>query len=583
MKTTDYLALYVSETNDILQGLEESIMNLENGGDRVASIEEMFRNAHNLKGMSGAMGYEFLVEASHALENILDGCKRGVLEVAEAELDLLLRVVDLLGTLVRWTIDGKNDGGGEELLGELLVLMSPMSNRIANQESRFKHETDSVSDDPESPVVVVDYQSDSGITDSAASVKDSENDSSRQPDGNNIGIKSTRVDLERLDCLMDLVGELIIGRIRLSSLARETGSRALSEELASFEKLVSEIQKEVMEARLVPAGQVFHRFKRVARDAGRELGKKVDFIIKGSEIGLDRTVLESMADPLMHLVRNAIDHGVESSAERRDAGKPETASVVLSARRERNQVIIEVSDDGRGIDFEKIKKARNVTGTQESAETRLSEKELCGILTEAGFSTREEVSRYSGRGIGMNVVGKMIDSLGGSLHIDSKSGEGTVISMYLPINLSIIKALLFYAGTDVHALPLEYVRETARVERGSFKTVRGKEVYETAAGPIPVIRPGDIFQAKLEDDEARYLKVIIVNTGGKEACLVVNRILGQQDVVIKSLPSMVRGVNGISGATILGSGKIAFIWDPKVLFYGRSTYESNKEAVVLEN
>ncbi|MBU8922316.1 MAG: chemotaxis protein CheA [Bacteroidales bacterium] len=581
METTDYLALYVSETNEILQGLEESIMDLENGGDHEASIEEMFRNAHNLKGMSGAMGYEFLVEASHALESILDGCKRGVLKVEDSELDLLLRVVDLLGALVRWTIDGKGDGRGEELLGELLVLMSPMSKRIVNQENKLTHETGLASDNPGSSVVAPLHQSDSEIKEAGAS--DSENDSSRQTGDYNRGITSTRVDLERLDCLMDLVGELIIGRIRLSSLARETGSRALSDELGSFGRLISEIQKEVMEARLVPAGQVFHRFKRLARDAGRELGKKVDFTIKGSEIGLDRTILESMADPLMHLVRNAIDHGVESPAERKAAGKPEIASVVLSARRERNQVIIAVSDDGRGIDLEKINKARNVAGTRESAGTKLSEEELCRILTEAGFSTRDEVSRYSGRGIGMNVVGKMIDSLGGTLHIDSKAGEGTEVSMFLPINLSIIKALLFCVGTDVHALPLEYVKETARVERGSFNTVRGMEVYETLAGPIPVIHPGDIFQANLEDNEARYLKVIIVSIGGKEACLVVNRVLGQQDVVIKSLPTMVRGASGISGATILGSGKIAFIWDPKVLFYGRSTYESNKEAVVLEN
>ncbi|MCK4537261.1 MAG: chemotaxis protein CheA [Candidatus Krumholzibacteria bacterium] len=583
MKTADYLDLYVSETNGILQGLEESILNMENGGDRDASIEEMFRNAHNLKGMSGAMGYEFLVEASHALESILDGCKRGLLEVAEAELDLLLRVVDQLGALVRWTIGGKDDGGGEELLGELLVLMSPMSIRVAEEDGSLVRETDQTPDNPELPVVAPGHQYDSKITDSAATGKDSENDFPRQPDGYSNGIKSTRVDLERLDCLMDLVGELIIGRIRLSSLARETGSKALSDELASFERLISEVQKEVMEARLVPAGQVFHRFKRLARDAGRELGKKVDFTLKGSEIGLDRTVLESMTDPLMHLVRNAIDHGVESPAERRAAGKSETASVVLSARRERNQVIIEVSDDGRGIDFERIKKARNAAGARESAGTNLSEEELCGILTKAGFSTRDEVGRYSGRGIGMNVVGKMIDSLGGTLHIDSKSGKGTTISMNLPINLSIIKALLFYVGTEVHALPLEYVKETARIERGSFNTVRGREVYETLVGPIPVVRPGDIFQAKLDADENRYLKVIIVNIGGKKACLVVDRILGQQDVVIKSLPTMVRGASGISGATILGSGKIAFIWDPKVLFYGRSTYESNKEAVVLEN
>jgi two-component system chemotaxis sensor kinase CheA len=567
MKTSDYKELFKSEADEILQGLEEGVMNLERGSDREPVIEELFRHAHNLKGMSGAMGYDLVVEASHALENILDGCRRGTLDIDSAGTDVLLKVVDLLGALVRWTIEEEAGPGGNELLGEILALLDPMA---GGNDGRCRGdqagEDGGSAAEPESKETPAEEAGCAGT-----------------PAGMNSGIKSTKVDLERLDKLMDLVGELIISRIRLGSLAAEAGSRRLSEELTSSGRLISEIQKEVMEARLVPAGQVFHRFKRLAREAARELGKNVDFRIEGSEIGLDRTVLESMVDPLVHLIRNAIDHGVESPEERACSGKNETASVVLSARRERNRVILEVSDDGKGLDFEKIRQNISSSGQAVDRNAELTEEELCRILTAPGFSTRENVSRYSGRGIGMNVVMKVIDSLGGSLHVKSVPGSGTSISMHRPINLSIIKALLFHAGGNIHALPIECIKETARVEEGSFRTIRGRDVMETINGPVPVIRPGEIFGLDQEKAEIRFIKVILADTGEGDVCLVVNRILGQQDVVVKSLPNMIRGISGISGATILGSGKIAFIWDPRVLFHGRSTHESDKETVVSQN
>ena len=471
MKTTDYKELFKSEADEILQGLEEGVMNLERGSDRKPVVEELFRHAHNLKGMSGAMGYDLVVEASHALENVLDGCRRGTLDIDSAGTDLLLKVVDLVGALVRWTIEEETGPGGNELLGEILALLDPMIG--GNEESCLGDEA----------------REDGG---SAAEPESKETRAAEEgcagaPAGINSGIKSTKVDLERLDKLMDLVGELIISRIRLGSLAAEAGSRRLSEELTSSGRLISEIQKEVMEARLVPVGQVFHRFKRLAREAAKGLGKNVDFRIEGSEIGLDRTVLESMVDPLVHLIRNAIDHGVESPEERACSGKNETASVVLSARRERNRVILEVSDDGKGLDFEKIRQNISSSGQAVDRNAELTEEELCRILTAPGFSTRENVSRYSGRGIGMNVVMKVIDSLGGSLHVKSVPGGGTAISMHLPINLSIIKALLFHAGGNIHALPIECIKETARVEEGSFRTIRGRDVMETTKRP----RAGD--------------------------------------------------------------------------------------------
>lgn len=594
MKVSDYKALFVSEANDIIAALEESVMMMENGSSRKGCIEELFRNAHNLKGMSGAMGYTLVVEASHAMENILDGCRKDTIRIGSSEIDLLLRVIDLLGELIKWTVEEEEGLRGEELLGEILVLLSPMSRQHVSHpaavDKRPKNEEEPGQEEDSSAEGAKEYSMDVAEEESSLELPDQACESGIEPGqpknntaGIGKGIRSTRVDLERLDCLMDLVGELIISRIRLSSLAEELGSRPLFDELASSGRLISEIQKEVMEARLVPVGQVFHRFKRLARDTSRELGKKVDFEIIGSDIGLDRTVLESMVDPLVHMIRNAIDHGVESPEERISAGKKESGKVVLSARREKNQVILEVTDDGKGVDLDVVRTKERSGRSTESKDGDFGEEELCRILTSPGFSTRDKVSRFSGRGVGMNVVKETIDSLGGSLKIKSTQGEGTSISMYLPINLSIIKALLFYVGDDVHALPIEYVKETTRIEQGTFTTIRGETVFETKDGPITIIRPDDVFGLNLGEEISRFVKVLIVDTGRELIGLVVNSIIGQQDVVIKSLPTMVRGASGISGATILGSGKIAFIWDPRILFNGRSTHESDKEAVVLEN
>jgi two-component system chemotaxis sensor kinase CheA len=381
-------------------------------------------------------------------------------------------------------------------------------------------------------------------------------------------VTSTRIDLERLDTLMDLVGELIISRIKLASLAGEIGLKSLNEELSSSGRLISEIQKEVMEARLIPVGQVFQRFKRLVRDSSLSLDKSARLDIVGADIGLDRTVLEAMVDPLVHLLRNAIDHGVESPEERRALGKPEVARIVLSAKRDRNFVVLKVTDDGRGIDLEKvIEKSRMETDLPEAGS--LSDDELCRVLSTPGFSTREEVSKFSGRGVGMNVARKAVDAFGGSMKLHSEPGIGTTVSLQLPINLSIIRALLFEVGSEVHALPAEYICETTRIERDSLRTVMGREVMPYTDEVIPVMRPADLLGIEMSPGDSRYMKLILVDTGTGKVGLVTRRILGQQDIVIKGLPSLIRGTSGITGATILGSGKIAFIWDPRSLFKGR--------------
>lgn len=567
MNVSDYKDLYKSEAEDALQALENGLIGLETAADARPAIDELFRHAHNIKGTSAAMGYEEIVEASHALENVLDSLRRGG-EVTVAKTGCMLGAVDILKKLVlcatqETAADGSNDagpsGGGvrsAKLLGEALVLLSNITEPSC---------------EPGAPA-----QGPSG--EEAPGARDE-----RLPEAIGQRITSTKVELERLDRIMDLVGELTISRIRFSALASETGSKPLLDELALSWRLISQIQKDVMEARLIPVGQVFQRFNRLVRDVSHEMGKKIILEIEGGDIGLDRVVLEGMVDPLVHIIRNAMDHGIETPAERRAAGKPEEALLSLRARRERSHVVLEVVDDGRGIDVARVSEAAAAAGIARGKNAELTEEDVCRIITMPGFSTAAAVDRNSGRGMGMNIVKKTVDSFGGSIQVRSERGAGTTVALYLPINLSIIKALLFSVGADIHAIPIEYVSETNRFEQGSLGTVRGGFVLPDGDGVMPLLMPNEIFGTAFEPTDGRYAKIIVVDTGRRRFAVVVDRIVGQQDIVIKALPPLFRGVRGISGATVLGSGKIAFIWDPHILFEGRCAYESDQKALVLEN
>jgi two-component system chemotaxis sensor kinase CheA len=570
MNISDYKDLYRNEAEDALQALENGLIELESSSEPRPHINELFRHAHNLKGNSGAMGYEEIVEASHALENVLDQLRRGG-EITVAKIGCMLGAVDILKKLVR---SATADGGGSgaegpteanagapnassvQLLSEVLVLLSNAA-------------------EPSDQSVPSPQPASEG--DAGASREERPLDTIGQR------ITSTKVALERLDRIMDLVGELTTSRIRFSAIASTLGSKPLLDELALSWRLTSQIQKEVMEARLIPVGQVFQRFNRLVRDVSRDKGKNVRFEVAGADIGLDRVVLEGMVDPLVHLIRNALDHGIESPDERRAAGKNEEAHLTLCARRERNNVVLEVSDDGRGIDPATVARSAASTGILKSSAVALSAEDVCRIITMPGFSTATAVDRLSGRGMGMNIVKRTVDSFGGSIELRSTPGSGTTVALLLPINLSIIRALLFSVGRDVHAIPIEYVRETNRFERGSLKTVRGEVVLPDGDGVMPVLMPDVIFGLPLAVTEERYAKVIVVDTDARRVAVVVNAIIGQQDIVIKALPPLFRGVRGISGATVLGSGKVAFIWDPHILFEGRCTYESDQKAVVPEN
>jgi len=521
VKIEDYKKLYISEAEDILQALEQGLLELEHERDNISILNELFRSAHNLKGISGAMGYETVVNASHALEEALDNLKRNKKQPDTGIISLLLEALDCLKYLVA-VATGETETDVFESEEQALSHVISIFNEILKGPSESSN--------------VKEEKNIETLTIRAGTVDKYEEESKKVEDafiaseirGFNRQISTTKVELRKLDKIMDLIGELIISRIRLSSLVEEIGSKSLKEEIELSGRLISEMQKEVMEARLIPVGQVFQRFKRLVRDLSAKRGKQVRLELVGEDIGLDRVLLESMVDPIVHIVRNAIDHGIEKPEERISAGKPVEGTIVLSASRERNSVVLTVSDDGRGIDVDEVY-SRFYGDTHHrgmSVKRDLSPEQLWDIISTPGFSTSSIADEISGRGIGMNIVRKAVDVFGGSVSVKTEKGKGTTISMRLPVNLSIVKALLFPAGNEVHALPIEFIEETSRVELGAVGKIGGERVFLTPEGPIPFLMPEEIFGLETNLESQRFVKVIVLTTGSKKVALAVKEIIG---------------------------------------------------------
>lgn len=375
--------------------------------------------------------------------------------------------------------------------------------------------------------------------------------------------QTVRVDIEKLDSLMNLVGELVINRSRLSQIGTQAKVAMLGETIEELARITTDLQGLVMKARMVPIDQVFNRFPRMVRDLARELGKEINLNIEGHETELDRTVVDEIGDPLVHLLRNAVDHGVEAPDVRRARGKNPVGEVRITARHEGNQVVVEVSDDGKGVDPAKVKaKAveRGVVTAEEAAQ--MSEQEANSLLFRSGFSTVEKVTDISGRGVGLDVVTNKIQSLNGTVELQSKPGAGSRFIIKLPLTLAIIQALLIQLGRrEVYALPLENIEEIIKVTQDALKSLQRAEYLLFRGQVIPVIRLGTLFSTPDAGGEQEELDVVVVKSGGRRLGLVVDQLLGQQEIVIKSLDSLLADVRGFAGATILGDGKVALILD----------------------
>jgi two-component system, chemotaxis family, sensor kinase CheA len=370
--------------------------------------------------------------------------------------------------------------------------------------------------------------------------------------------RHVRMDLRRLDNLMNLIGELVITRGRLAEISRGLADPALDEAVTQASRLVSDLQDEIMSARMVPVWQVFDRFPRLVRDATRSLEKQIDFSVEGKEIELDRSMLDEIGDPIVHLLRNAIDHGIETPAERRKAGKPETGRLSLSAARDRSAVVIRVVDDGRGINRARVLERAKSIGLAEPGKTDLSDDELIRLISRPGFSTAERVSDISGRGVGIDAVQNRVRSLGGSVDIRTSPGQGTTVTVRLPVTLAIIRALLARVNEETYALPMTHVNETVELRGDALKTVKGREVFVLREDVLPLMRLRDLVRSGQRTHRGTE-QVVVLELSDRRVGLIVDELTGQQEIVVKQFDGVRDGLSLFSGATILGDEAPALI------------------------
>ena len=394
--------------------------------------------------------------------------------------------------------------------------------------------------------------------------------------------QTIRVDIERLDLLLNLVGELVINRTRISDIANTLArnvndpnhhqdvvvplAKDLADSSALLARTTNEIQESIMKVRMVPIGQVFDRFPRMVRDLAKARNKEIKLEISGAETDLDKTIVDEVGEPLMHLVRNNIDHGIEEPAVREARGKPRVGTIKLNAYHEGNQVIIEVRDDGGGIQLDKVRERGIKQGLISEAD-RLSDREIIELIFTAGFSTAEQVTDVSGRGVGMDVVKKNILRLKGVFDVDSVSGEGTTFTMKLPLTLAIIQALLVRVADELYSIPLDAVIESQRIDAKDVRTVHGGEVITLRGQVVPLIRVGEFFNLTHARDPEKVM-IVIVGLQGRQVGLVVDSFQGEREIVIKPLSDVIGRIAGISGATILGNGSISLIIDVHSLVAG---------------
>ncbi len=370
-----------------------------------------------------------------------------------------------------------------------------------------------------------------------------------------------RVDIDKLDTLMNLMGELVINKVRLEQIGQTHRLSELTETLEQMDRVTTDLQNIVMKVRMVPVSQVFNRFPRMVRDVTKELNKEINLTIEGEETELDRTVIDEIGDPIMHLLRNSLDHGIEMPDVREQKGKPRVGEVGLIARHEGNNVVIMVTDDGKGIDAEVIRRKAVEKGlfTQEEV-NKMDDQDAVRIVFLPGFSTAEKISDISGRGVGMDVVRSKIESLSGHVDVETKVNEGSVFKIKLPLTLAIIQAMLVQVQEEMYAIPLGSIDSTINIKPDDIKTVQNKEVIVLRGEIIPIIRMEQtLFVPHVKDFEEIF--VVVVHAGEAKAGIVVDKLIGQQEIVIKTLGNLFMGLKMFSGATVLGDGRVALILD----------------------
>lgn len=568
MNTKRYTDLFRAEARDRLAEMNTSLLAIERG-EGIERVAELFRAVHTVKGMSAAMGYTSVRDVSHALEALLELMRRQAIAMNDAVIDVLFEAVDALeaaiaavsvdetattetGAIVAKLEKIASQTTPDELdLAEMQTMEWPAM-QVATTTPPVAQRGINTPPAAQAPAKTV--QADRPAVSQRAQL--SPFPSTRKAEKTQ---RSIRVDAERLDTLMTLIGELVIARGRLQEAARKAGNPAISEAVLHASKLIGNLQTEITTARMVPVGQAFERFERLVRDTANSLGKKVVFEILGSDIEVDKSVLDEIGEPVMHLLRNSLDHGVETPQERRAAGKPPIARLTLSATRERSSVVIRVSDDGRGVNVGSVLERARHVGLVEEDWTPASDSEILALIARPGFSTTAKVTEISGRGVGLDVVATKVRSLGGAMEMSTDAGAGTEIRLELPMTLAIIHAVLARSNNEIYALPITHVVETLMVSADMVRFEDGQEILEVRGVQMPAVRLRDRLGHPPRNDKGGHGVVLDLPDG--RMTLVVDEFLGQQEIVVKQFDAARGMPKMFNGATILTNGSPALILD----------------------
>ncbi|MGL2644272.1 chemotaxis histidine kinase/response regulator CheAY2 [Helicobacter pylori] len=631
---------FLIEAFEMNEQLDQDLVELEHNPEDLDLLNRIFRVAHTIKGSSSFLNLNILTHLTHNMEDVLNRARKGEIKITPDIMDVVLRSIDLMKTLlvtIRDTGSDTNNGKENEIEEAVKQLQAITSQNLEgaketsgaketqkeeakgeakgeNKENKAKAPTaeNSASDNPLADEPDLDYANMSAEeveaeikrllnkrqeadkerraqkkqeakpkqevtptketpkapkTETKAKAK-ADTEENKAP---SIGVEQTvRVDVRRLDHLMNLIGELVLGKNRLIRIYSDVEERydgekfleELNQVVSSISAVTTDLQLAVMKTRMQPVGKVFNKFPRMVRDLSRELGKSIELIIEGEETELDKSIVEEIGDPLIHIIRNSCDHGIEPLEERRRLNKPETGKVQLSAYNEGNHIVIKISDDGKGLDPVMLKEKAIEKGVISERDAEgMSDREAFNLIFKPGFSTAKVVSNVSGRGVGMDVVKTNIEKLNGIIEIDSEVGVGTTQKLKIPLTLAIIQALLVGVQEEYYAIPLSSVLETVRISQDEIYTVDGKSVLRLRDEVLSLVRLSDIFKvdAILESNSDVY--VVIIGLADQKIGVIVDYLIGQEEVVIKSLGYYLKNTRGIAGATVRGDGKITLIVD----------------------
>lgn len=599
---------FLVEAFELVEQIDHDLVELETNPEDLELLNRIFRVAHTVKGSSSFLNFDVLTKLTHHMEDVLNKARHGELKITPDIMDVVLESIDRMKTLLNSIRDNGNDTAIGMDIGPICARLTAISEGEApssaeSNEAPAEAPKEEPAPAPE-PEVDVNQLSDSEVeaeierllkarkaedqarraqkkqnaaspTNSkpVASTPKAENTEKKVPasGGGGGGMDQTiRVEVKRLDHLMNLIGELVLGKNRLLKIYDDVEERyegekfleELNQVVSQLSIITTDVQLAVMKTRMQPIAKVFNKFPRVVRDLSRELGKHIELEITGEETELDKSIVEEIGDPIMHMIRNSCDHGIEDPATRAANGKPEKGIVQLKAYNEGNHIVVEITDDGKGLDANGLKaKAIEKNLITEREADQMTDKEAFALIFKPGFSTATKVTNVSGRGVGMDVVKTNIEKLNGVIEIDSELGKGSSFKLKIPLTLAIIQSLLVGTQEEYYAIPLASVLETVRVPIDDIYTIEGKNVLRLRDEVLSLVRLSDVFGVKqvLESGDQTY--VVVIGVAESKLGIIVDTLIGQEEIVIKSMGDYLQNIQGIAGATIRGDGRVTLIID----------------------